>query len=98
MEPGSRYSLQSHESAIVEALVALGYTHRQASSIAGPHLAAAHASQLDAFGCNAPSQLDITTVKYDDGWSTAFEAVSGETWTLQDPCVIEGIADQAPSP
>lgn len=97
MEPGSRYSLQFHESAIVDALVALGYTHQQAGSIAGPHLAAAHASQMDAFGCNAPSQLDITTVKYDDGWSTAFEAVSGDTWTLWDPCVIEGGGKQASS-
>ena len=96
MESGSRYSLQSHTNAIVDALVALGYTHQQARGIAGPHIAAAHASQMDVSGCNAPSQLDITTVKYDDGWSTAFEAVSGDTWTLWDSCVIEG-GGEAPS-
>lgn len=86
METSSRYSRRSHENALTDALVALGYTERQGRAIAMPHIAAAHASSRERSYCNTPSELYLYTYNRDDGWVTIVRAIGDSGWTQSEPC------------
>lgn len=86
------YSQQDHEDALVDVMVAIGYTAEQARSIANPHISRAVTSPHKLHTCQTPSLLNLYTSMEDGAWTTLLIAVSDGEWSVESPCEAPTLA------